>query len=699
MVCFDDICGRFNIELNEEQREVVMRKDGQALVLAGPGSGKTTVIVARTAYLILEAGVKPENILTVTFNRAAGKEMGRRFENTFGRFIKGRVHFSTLHSFCNMVLGEYERLRGKSLKRIEGTEGNESSKRRILKNIYYEINEAAVNDEELENLLSELSLVKNTMVRDVENSKFSTRNFPQIYRAYEEYKRANLMIDFDDMLTYTYSIFNKFPQMLENYRRRYRHIQVDEGQDLSSIQFEIIKCLVKPDNGLFIVADDDQSIYGFRGAEPEHILGIDGNFPGCGVYHLGNNYRSSGNIVDMSSRFIKRNSRRYDKRHKAVKESRGEPLIVRPRDERGQLKLLLDTVKIKALKEGKSIGILYRNNLSSVTIADILDRNNIGFDLRQNKLFFFNHWVVLDIIAFLKFAMNQGDKDSFLRICFKMNRFLSKGMIEHGLGQTMGDSFIDNLLTYEELKEFQVRRIERIKLEFKNLANMQVSAALNYIENDFKYLESAREYCEITGGSFDYIYKLFGVLKTLAVEHRTIPAFLQRLGQLESILSSASDNREEHGIMLSTIHSAKGLEYDGVIMVDLTENEIPGRKAIEELGRNKNSLLIEEERRLFYVGITRTREELLLICPQYVNGEEVPKSIFVSELAGILGKAEVSGIEEGSFIRHKQFGKGVIVNRLDCGKDRVIIEADFSGVRKKLDFTICLENGLVSLGE
>lgn len=692
---FENLSKQFHIHLDPQQQEAVKHRKGPALTLAGPGSGKTTVIVSRTAYLVMEAGIRPENILTVTFNRAAGREMGQRFEQTFGQVIKEDIHFSTLHSFCNGVLRQYERMKGKSLKRIEGKEDSEENKRKILRNIYYEIHKTAINEDEIETLLSELSLVKNTMLKELGGERFSTKGFQEIYQTYESYKKANLMVDFDDMLTYVYSILSRFPRILEGYRRSYPYIQVDEGQDLSNIQFEIIKLLAGPENNIFIVADDDQSIYGFRGAQPEHILSVSEHFPGCRFYYLENNYRSCGNIVDISSQFIKNNKKRYDKNHKVTHAPAKDPVMLQPRDENSQIKFLVDTVKSRIVQKGKNVGILYRNNLSSIAVAEAFLRNHIPFALRQNKVFFFNHWAVLDVLAFLRFAMDQKDTASFLRICFKMNRFLSKAMVEHGLSQPTADSLLDNLLTYSDLKAFQISRIEGIKAEFKRLARMQTSAALHYIENDFKYFESIREYCDATGISFEYVYRLFGILKTLAAEYSAIPIFLQRLEQLESCIADSASYKDNSRVTLSTIHSAKGLEYDCVIMVDVTEEEIPGRKAVDAVAKNKDTGLLEEERRLFYVGITRAKRELFLTSPQYVNGSPAARSVFISELAGVMNRAKASALMEGTLVYHKYFGYGRVVALLDYSDGKTTIEIDFSGIRRKLDFTTCMENGLL----
>lgn len=695
---FDRLSAQYNICLDPQQKEAVRHFEGPALVLAGPGSGKTTVIVSRTAYLVLEAGISPENILTVTFNKAASNEMSGRFHRVFGSSTSGEVHFSTIHSFCNKVLMNYEKMRGKRLKRIEGNNESEESKRKIIRNLYYQINETALSDDELETLLSELSLVKNSMIKELEGTRFTTRKFPQIYKAYEEYKKENFLVDFDDMLTYAYSILNRVPGVLQAYRERYKYIQVDEGQDMSAIQFEIVKLLVGSHNNIFIVADDDQSIYGFRGAEPGHILAVEKEFPGCRLYRMENNYRSASNIVEISSRFIKRNCTRYDKRHTAVNGPMEDPAVIQPRDENSQISCLIERIREIEKLSGKTVGILYRNNLSSIVLADAFHRHQIRFGLKQNRTFFFSHWAVLDILAFLRFALDQRDVESFSRICFRMNRFLSRAMVEHALSQEVQDSVLDNIRTFPDLKSFQLTRIEGVKEEFGKLARMSTAAALSYIENDFKYFESVKEYCEASGISFEYIYGLFGTLKTLAVSYPSIPVFLQGIRRLEGILGEAALHKQEGNITLSTIHSAKGLEYDFVFMVDMTQDEIPGRKAADG-DAEQDAGRIEEERRLFYVGMTRAREKLFLICPQYINGRQAEKSVFISEAMGAMNKQKADLLSEGTLLQHRHFGKGMVTSIFEAADGRITIEIDFAGVRKKFDFNTCMESGLIAFGE
>ena len=337
---------------------------------------------------------------------------------------------------------------------------------------------------------------------------------------------------------------------------------------------------------------------------------------------------------------------------------------------------------------------MYRNNLSSIVIVDALEKNNIKFNVKQNKLFFFNHWVVLDILAFLKFAVNQTDKDSFIRIYYKMNRFISKAMTENAMGGEEGSSFIDSILKYNDLQPFQKKQITDVKSEFNQLAKMRPSYALGYIEGEFKYFNSVKEYCENTGLGFDYLYSFFGILKTIASDYQTIPMFLQRLEELNLILAGNRSSEHRESVTLTTTHSSKGLEFDCVLMVDLTVDEFPGKKAIELANSNDTSIL-EEERRLFYVGMTRSREHLYLISPKKRNGSASPKSLFIGEVEKCMNKKIQNEICEGLVVTHKHFGEGVIVFVDEEKNGRTVLEINFKGIRRKLDLGFCISNRLL----
>ncbi|AVX19639.1 ATP-dependent helicase [Carboxydocella thermautotrophica] len=691
----------FEVNLNPQQEKAATHGRGPALVLAGPGSGKTTVITVRTAFLIRELGVSPANILTLTFNRAAKLEMEQRFRRFSGSEIGYQVQFSTLHSFGNQVVRDYENLKGKRLKRIEGDEQAVENKRNILRKLYRELNGTNPGDEELENLSNEIGLVKNKMLTSLSGINFSTPNFEGLYRAYEEYKKSNFYMDFDDMLTYAYAILKRYPDILNFYRNQYPYIQVDEGQDLSKIQFEILKLLIQPGNNLFIVADDDQSIYGFRGAEPGYILEMERQLPGCRIYKLEQNYRSSRNIVEISSQFIKANQNRYDKQHRTDNASKADPFIIKVKDELEQLRLIIKTVKEKWQQyPDSSIAILYRNNLSSLLLVDGLEREGIGFKLKQNKLFFFKHWVIQDLLAFMRFALDQTDGDAFRRIGHKMKRYLSRDLIELALTAKTGKNVLEILLTSERLAAYQRKVIADLKGEFQRLARSRPVAALEYIEKSFKYFELLKNYCQSQNLNYDYYYSLYGELKNLAGNYPSLAAFLERMTRLEQIFEQGQVRMgAQQQLTLSTIHSAKGLEYDCVLMVDLCNPEIPGQRAMDLAIKNGDNFLLEEERRLFYVGMTRAREYLYLITPLRKNGAVVPPSLFVEEVLTCIDREFASHNMHGAVVYHNKFGKGIVVEVKENDNGRTVIIVEFSGVRRKLDLGICLENGVLHFGE
>lgn len=686
---FDNLENRYKIKLNTEQKQAVIHNTGPALVLAGPGSGKTTVITARTAYLILELGVRPENILTMTFNKAAQLEMEDRFNRIYGSDIGRKVHFATMHRVCNLIVRDYERKQGKVLKRIEGEEDTKLSKHIILRGIYQEVNQCRISDDELENLISEISLVKNNMVKDFTNFESNTKSFESIFKAYEEYKKANLLMDFDDMLTFAYSILLKCPDILSYYREKYKYLQIDEGQDLSKIQFEILKLLVPSQPNIFIVADDDQSIYGFRGAAPEYILNIKQQFCDCREYLLETNYRSTKNIVDISSKFIKKNIKRFDKNHRTFNEPLKDPEIEQFKDEEEQTKFIIDKVN-KEVRTGRSIGMLYRNNLSSIALVDIFEREGLEFKVKQSKLFFFEHWLVQDILAFFNFALNQCDIDSFTRIYYKMNRFISKNMLENAVNLGYKESIIDGMLKDGNLKQFQIKRLQDLKIEFKKLSKRSPLDALDYIENNFMFFDNVRDYCENTGQVFDYVYGFYGILRNVAKGCLSLETFLQRIEKLKDIFRSPP-KAKNGAVTLTTMHSSKGLEYDVVLLIDLIESEIPGVKASQE----ENRALLEEERRLFYVAMTRARKELYLLSPINKSGIPMPRSIFVNEVQKLIYKSTAQEIGEGMVITHKKFGEGVVAGIYESRDLKTMVEIDFKGVRKSLNLEICIKNKLL----
>lgn len=694
---FSHLQDKHHITLNDQQREAVRHGEGPALVLAGPGSGKTTIITARTARLLM-SGVSRDRILTLTFNKAAQLEMQNCFHSIFGEAVPGKVRFSTFHSFCYSILRDYEKKRGRRFRLIEGSPDGAGSKAAILREIYREVNGSGLNDDELETLMNEIGLVKNRMAGEEDYAALGleTRRFADIYRAYEDYKRKDALIDFDDMLVYAHSILRRRPGMLGQYRERYRYYQIDEAQDLSKLQFEILWLLVPQERAnLFLVADDDQSIYGFRGAEPRSILDMEKRFAGLKLYKLENNYRSSRNIVEISSRFIKANKQRYDKDHTTLNGYRLPPLIISPRDGIEQLKWLEKTILDLWRQDGDMrISVLYRNNLSSVALADYFDRRGIPFCLRQNRVFFHKHWMVQDIIAFFRFALNPCDRESFMRICYRMNRYISRAMTEEALEKPDG-SVIDAIIGLPSLNKYQKARMIDLKQEFRRFSRMSPAKALDYIEREFKYFGSVKDFCDRTGQSLEGVLRMFGILRTIAEGTPSLNSFLNRMNELEAMLESPPGLRRMPHVALSTLHASKGLEFDAVFMVDLIQDEIPGQRALSQLKSGGESLM-EEERRLFYVGMTRARSLLCLVSPEQNHGTPLLRSTFVGEVECLINGESAGEIRTGAVISHRKYGRGIITGIERKAGKPAIIQVDFKGKVRTLDLDTCLEYGIIT---
>lgn len=694
---FDKLKSEYNIDLNEQQKKAVLHTDGPALVLAGPGSGKTTVIISRLAYLLLERGIDPSSILSMTFNRAAALEMDRRFTRIFASASEGKTRFSTLHSFCYGIVREYQRLKGIQLTLIEGADGP-VNKRSVLKGLYYKVNSTYINDDELDTLINEIGYVKNKMLREIEKGKFTTSGFEAIYSQYEEYKKANRLIDFDDMLTMAYGILKANPAILERYRKKYNYFQIDEGQDLSRIQFEILKLMAMPRNNVFLVADDDQSIYGFRGAEPQYILNFKDNFPGAQVHYLEKNYRSTRNIVEISSSLIRNNKSRYDKQHNTDNSYKQDPNIADIKDEKQQLDFILKYIRKHRIggRNAKELAILYRNNLSSILIADMLDRQGIGFFTREGKPGFFSHWFVLDMQALLRLALSPDDEEAFKRIYYKLNRYISRAMLEAAMKTEKKGSMVDRLLISDSLKPFQRQNLIKLKDELKRLARLTPAAALRYIDNTFGYMDGVKDYCSRQGYSYSYVQNLNTIIGILASDCGTLSQFLIRFEELEEIFRESG--RQRAGITLSTVHSSKGLEYDCVMMVDLYDGEFPDRQSVDEAQKGQNDLALQEERRLFYVGMTRAREEVYLLCPKMKNGISTERSLFVCEVEKCLENKALGDIGEGCIVKHKVYGEGAVVEIIGgTTGSRTTVRVDFKGTQRLLDLGTCLSKGIISI--
>ena len=620
------------MNLSKEQQKAINHINGPALVLAVPGAGKTTVLIHRTGNLILNYGISPENILSITFSRASAMDMKSRFNKVYGDISNIPVHFSTIHSFSFGLIREYAYRNRISYTLIEDGK-KELNKYNILKRIYYSINKDYINDEKLENLINSIGYIKNMQIspeKFVKKFDANIKNFVDIYKAYEEYKKNHNLIDFDDMLTIALEILNKDSYLLNKYRNRYKYIQVDEGQDTSKIQIEIIKILSSPKNNLFIVADDDQSIYGFRGAYPKGLLDFNSTYKNSKVYYMEENYRSSKNIVSICNKFIKQNTLRYDK-NISTKNQFIEPVnIIKVNNLVEQYEFLINELKRK--ENYQDSAILYRNNISAIGLIEYLERNNIPFYMKDMKINFFNHWIIGDLFAFFSLANDVRDIYSFERIYYKMKGFISKKQLYYIKTMNSNSSVFDRLLNLPGLNEFYRKNILDLKLCFKKLSKMKPYDGIAFIEKELEYKDYLRESCIKLGSTLDSLETILYYLKIIASNVEDLKEFKGRLKYLEYLSLQSKNNKS--GITLSTIHSAKGLEFEIVYIVDLVEGDFPNTTSIDEFNHG-NIEILEEERRLFYVGMTRAKESLNLITISNKNNKKVQNSRFLSEIENL----------------------------------------------------------------
>lgn len=587
------------------------------MVLAGPGSGKTFVITHRIKYLIEGPGINPAHILVVTFSRAAAKEMKDRFEKLCQKSL---VTFGTFHSvFFNLLKTAY----GFSSEQIASDELRYTLIKELIKR-------NAIENEDINtlagNLLNEMALVKqdNISIKNYYSNSISSDTFKKIYRDYEGELEARGKLDFEDMLSLTYELLSERSDILKAVQNRYRYILVDEFQDINFLQYNIIKLMAGEKQNITVVGDDDQSIYRFRGARPEIMLGFERDFRNVKKVFLDINFRSSTQIVNASTKLISFNSKRFPKNFKA-KNGDGAPVsLIEFKNPFLEVNSIIKDIKdyIKSGQDINNIAVLYRTNLSPRLLIERLMRNNIPFTIRDAIPNLFDHWVAKDIISYIKLAINMGDKSDLLRISNKPNRYISRDSLSSSRAN------IETLFDYYDDKSYMIKRIVELREHLRTIKNLKPATALRYIRNVVGYDEYIEEYCDMNGVESDDCYSILGDLENSAAEYNTFNDWFVHMDEYKDELIEArkKSNENDKGVRLMTFHSSKGLEFDIVYIIDVNEGSVPYKKA-------KGVDEIEEERRMFYVAMTRARKKLF-ICYCVENfGKSIGKSDFVIELS------------------------------------------------------------------
>ena len=587
------------------------------MVLAGPGSGKTFVIVNHIQYLIEQMQVKPEEILVITFTKAAAVQMRDRCLQLMNRNVTG-VTFGTFHAIFFRILQAAYHFSAASILR-------EEEQYRILSDLISECRLSYDDEREMiRQIASEISVVKNERVplEHFYSGVCSDELFRRIFNGYEKRTREAGRLDFDDMMVLCYELFTQRKDILEAWQKRFSYILIDEFQDINSLQYEIIKMLALPENHLFIVGDDDQSIYRFRGAKPEIMLGFTADYPDASVTVLEDNFRSTKAIVSAADSVIRDNRKRFPKKISCGGEA-GEPVVIRKfRTQDTQVRYIIEMIR-RAGEAGEplsSMAVLTRTNTGGRYIAEKLMEYQIPIQLRDAVPSLYDHWIARDIFAYLRLGRGGRDRRDVLLIMNRPLRYLSRSCLD-----TAVVSF-DSLRAWYDDKPWMIERIDEMEEQLLNLQRMNPFAAINYIRFGIEYDRFLREYARERKIKEDELFDILNELQESSRGYRTLEEWMQHIEKYKTAMEEQRRKRgDEDAVLLATLHASKGLEFDRVFLPDVNEDIIPHRKA--SLGTD-----LEEERRLLYVGMTRARKHLHITYVEERYGKEQYPSRFLHHL-------------------------------------------------------------------
>ena len=596
---------------HEAQLQAIHHREGPMMVLAGPGSGKTTVITHRVKYLVEQCGVEPGSILVITFTKAAAQEMRQRFE----KLMEGRrlpVSFGTFHAVFFSILKRAYRYDASNIAR-------EEQRTRIIRELVDKLRMDVEDEAEFTSqILTEISLVKGEMMNlDYYYSKnCSEELFKKLYQGYEKAMVEKSLLDFDDMLVLCYELFSERRDILSAWQKKYKYILVDEFQDINRLQYEIVKMLALPENNLFIVGDDDQSIYRFRGARPEIMLGFEKDFPGAKRVLLAENYRSTRDIVETSLRLISHNKVRFEKKLLPT-HGAGRPVDINvyknPVEEAEAIARRIRQYE-QAGYPYTDMSVLFRTGISSGLLAEKLMEYNIPFIMRDVIPNFYSHWIAKDILSYLELGNGGRKRSDFFRIMNRPKRYLSRDAFE------TPEVSLETVRAYYRDRDWMEERLCDLETHLRIIGRLKPAAAINYIRRSVGYDGYLKEYAEFRRLKPEELFEVADRLMESASGFSNLEEWKEHIRQYEETLK---DRREDvAGVTLSTMHSAKGLEYRIVFIADVNEGVIPHHKA----GLPAD---IEEERRLFYVALTRAKERLHLcaVRERYHRDQELSRFI------------------------------------------------------------------------
>lgn len=677
---WNEFVNTFPIQLNQQQQEAVQSTEGAVLLLAVPGSGKTTVLVTRLGYMIYCRNIHPESILTVTYTVVATKDMSKRFADRFGEEMAEMLEFRTINGICAKIIQYYGRKIGKTPFELVKEEKNTTG---MLVKICQEHGMGYPTESDLKNVRTMITYIKNMLLNDKEIQKLEEESdirIRGIYQAYCSQMREKKWMDYDDQMLYAYKMLRMDSRLLEHFQNLYPYICVDEAQDTSKIQHAIIALLAAKSENLFMVGDEDQSIYGFRAAYPEALLDFEKDHPGARVLLMEENFRSNAKIVSAADKFIQKNTMRHEKHMKAAREAGADIRKISLKSRKAQYVYLM---KI-AQECSTETAVLYRDNECAIPLIDLLERKHIPYRMRNAELSFFTHRTVLDIQNIIRFAMNPKDTELFMQIYYRLKLFFRKedALNYTNISKEKDIPVWDAILQYGNLEEYQQNYVRSLRRQMKKLLDMTGDKAVDQI---LVYM-----------GYQDYLKKMgmnankLEIVKMIGSREDSPEKLLERLKELERIIREKKEERECRFI-LSTMHASKGLEYDTVYLLDVVDGILPEKVLTSMNTASKEEIgAYEEERRLFYVGVTRAKNQLNIFAtgkPSRFCNELLEKNISAESYQKLSDE-----LGEGVIVKHRKFGKGVVT---EIEGEHIRIR--FGDDEKKMDLKVLARLGLLEI--
>lgn len=596
------------MKFTSKQLQAANHKNGPMLVLAIPGSGKTTVLLERIRILSKE--IDQSKILNLTFSRIQANDMKKRFDS-------GKTNFMTIHAFCYLIIRNYLKRYNRQLNLIE--DEKIYNKYNLVSEIYKQFNKKKMSKEDLNLFFQKISFMKNSLLDTSYLDKVEISKVKEIYQTYERIKKEKHLLDFDDMQVYALELLND-ESLLRSIKNKYKYFQLDEGQDTSLLQFKILEKIVYPENNLLVVADDDQSIYSFRAADPKYLLNFKEVYKDAKIISLDTNHRSGKKIISLASSFISQNKNRYEKNYKISRD-------------------FIDQIKFKEFKnfskeydyiiknlEDMNTGILFRNNISAISLSSYLLDKNIDFSINSNILDFFESKIFTDMVNIINFSEDFNNREIFNDIYYKISTYLAKEDIDTLNHKAINENIFD-FFENSDIEDYKKDALFNIEKKLKHIRKLDIEKKISFIYKSLSYNSyinmKSRKYMEETVNKDIYIESLRYFTKSC----KSLDEVYEKI----KILEKKSKSLIRTNLSLTTIHSSKGLEYDKVFIIDLIKNEFPLIMDEENYFER-----LEEERRIFYVGLTRARDSIYILTLKNRNNKKVYPSKFYTTSLDIL---------------------------------------------------------------